>query len=320
MVCPEVSLMSAIHNMAGNTGPIMMSLKDVVMYEDVLLVGWIIDALVSPWCQISDGTFLSRTISMHFTIRSETRICLNLDNVEMGFLCSITDRLVMEQKIIMTSWHSTLSPQLAICEGNPTVTGALPSYRTSDAALGYFLFYYSEQNVDRTIEMSAIQDDLTVLWRRCNVELGVTQTPKHIEDVMTMETVCTSWSLCEWNLPLEKQSNRRWIETQWCSCDVTVMTTNSLDLILLSGVPDFEWRWSVPLFKCLTVLEFSFILFDLCLLITFFNFIMNYVPIVTFWIFTYHKIWILSIMFCFIWSYWIIYFLACLEVSWRVVS
>ena len=89
---------------------------------------------------------------------------------------------------------------------------------------------------------------------------------------------------------------------------------------LLWSQQDFEWRWSVPLFKCLTVLEFSFILFDLCLLITFFNFIMNYVPIVTFCIFTYHKIWILSIMFCFIWSYWIIYFLACLEVSWRVVS
>ena len=89
---------------------------------------------------------------------------------------------------------------------------------------------------------------------------------------------------------------------------------------LLWSQQDFEWRWSVPLFKCLTVLEFSFILFDLCLLITFFNFIINYVPIVTFWIFTYHKIWILSIMFCFIWSYWIIYFLACFEVSWRVVS
>ena len=89
---------------------------------------------------------------------------------------------------------------------------------------------------------------------------------------------------------------------------------------LLWSQQDFEWRWSVPLFKCLTVLEFSFILFDLCLLITFFNFIMNYVPIVTFWIFTYHKIWILSIMFCSTWSYWIIYFLACLEVSWRVVS
>ena len=89
---------------------------------------------------------------------------------------------------------------------------------------------------------------------------------------------------------------------------------------LLWSQQDFEWRWSVPLFKCLTVLEFSFILFDLCLLITFFNFILNYVPIVTFWIFTYHKIWILSIMFCSIWSYWMIYFLACLEVSWRVVS
>ena len=89
---------------------------------------------------------------------------------------------------------------------------------------------------------------------------------------------------------------------------------------LLWSQQDFEWRWSVPIFKCLTVLEFSFNLFDLCLLITFFNFIMNYVHIVTFWIFTYHKIWILSIMFCFIWSYWIIHFLACLEVSWRVAS
>ena len=72
--------------------------------------------------------------------------------------------------------------------------------------------------------------------------------------------------------------------------------------------------------KCLTVLEFSFILFDLCLFITIFNFILNYVPIVTFWIFTYYKIWILLIIFCFIWSYWIIYFLTCLEVFWSVVS
>ena len=75
-----------------------------------------------------------------------------------------------------------------------------------------------------------------------------------------------------------------------------------------------------PIIKCLTVLEFSFILFDLCLFITIFNFIWNYVPIVTFWILTYHKIWILLIIFCFIWSYWIIYFLTCLEVFWSVVS
>ena len=75
-----------------------------------------------------------------------------------------------------------------------------------------------------------------------------------------------------------------------------------------------------PIIKCLTVLEFSFILFDLCLFITIFNFILNHVPIVTFWIFTYHKIWILLIIFCFIWSYWIIYFLTSLEVFWSVVS
>ena len=75
-----------------------------------------------------------------------------------------------------------------------------------------------------------------------------------------------------------------------------------------------------PIIKCLTVLEFSFILFDLCLFITIFNFILNYVPIVTFWIFAYHKIWTLLIIFCFIWNYWIIYFLTCLEVFWSVVS
>ena len=75
-----------------------------------------------------------------------------------------------------------------------------------------------------------------------------------------------------------------------------------------------------PIIKCLTVLEFSFILFDLCLFITIFNFILNYVPFVTFWIFIYHKIWILLIIFCFIWNYWIICFLTCLEVFWSVVS
>ena len=75
-----------------------------------------------------------------------------------------------------------------------------------------------------------------------------------------------------------------------------------------------------PIIKCLTVLEFSFISFDLCLFITIFNFILNYVPIVTFWIFTYHKIWILLIIFYFIWNYWIIYFLTCLEVFRSVVS
>ena len=75
-----------------------------------------------------------------------------------------------------------------------------------------------------------------------------------------------------------------------------------------------------PIIKCFTVLEFSFILFDLCLFITIFNFILNYVPIVTFWIFPYHKIWILLIISCFICNYWIIYFLTCLEVFWNVVS
>ena len=136
-------------------------------------------------------------------------------------------------------------------------------------------------------------------------------------NMMSRELICSKTTYCMYEISCSICATH-WTFQQLC-------TRFRISLIvrragLLWSQQDFEWRWSVPLFKCLTVLEFSFILFDLCLLITFFNFVMNYVPIVTFWIFTYHKIWILSIMFCSIWSYWIIYFLACLEVSWRVVS
>ena len=87
-----------------------------------------------------------------------------------------------------------------------------------------------------------------------------------------------------------------WAETNCPACRTSLIATRFWVVMIC------------PIIKCLTVLEFSFILFDLCLFITIFNFILNYVPIVTFWIFTYHKFWILLIIFCFIWSYWIIYF------------
>ena len=154
-----------------------------------------------------------------------------------------------------------------------------------------------------------------------------TRVPCLHDDIMTLKRFPHYWPF----VPVPPLAKDQWFFFQYEQAVAQIadllVISRSYDVIVIvrrAGLrwsqQDFEWRWSVPLFKCLTVLEFSFILFDLCLLITFFNFIMNYVPIVTFWIFTYHKIWILSIMFCFIWSYWIIYFLACLEVSWRVVS
>ena len=65
---------------------------------------------------------------------------------------------------------------------------------------------------------------------------------------------------------------------------------------LLSGVPDFFDRNKIlsggdlshyQVHQCIRVF-FYFVC--LCLFITIFNVILNYVPIVTFWIFTYHKI------------------------------
>ena len=112
-----------------------------------------------------------------------------------------------------------------------------------------------------------------------------------------------------WVIIFGKQSELVLYDRRYCPASRTTLVATRFWVVMIC-----------PIIKCLTVLEFSFILFDLCLFITIFNFILNHVPIVTFWIFTYHKIWILLIIFCFIWSYWIIYFSTSLEVFWSVVS
>ena len=136
------------------------------------------------------------------------------------------------------------------------------------------------------------------------------------------------WADSRDDLPILSIAASLVLEQSYNNFSVNKVIQKAMSKILLSGVPDFfsliaTRFWVVvicPIIKCLTVSEFSFILFDLCLFITIFNFILIYVTNVTFWIFTYHKIWILSIIFCFIWNYWIIYFLTCLEVFWSVVS
>ena len=201
-----------------------------------------------------------------------------------------------------------------ICEGNPPETGGFPSQSASNAENVCFWWHHHDVGVPGFPPISRWDHGphLNIKCRIANIWILIIKARRQ---------------------NTHTRKDRLYIATGSALQRLTNMTTvhafSHLAMFesviarragLLWSQQDFEWRWSVPLFKCLTVLEFSFILFDLCLLITFYNFIMNYVPIVTFWIFTYHKIWILSIMFCSIWSYWIIYFLACLEVSWRVVS
>ena len=125
----------------------------------------------------------------------------------------------------------------------------------------------------------------------------------------------SGYELSQWEVTLQCNVASHWLSPYpeksllYCpACRTSLIATRFWVVVICSII------------KCLTVLAFSFILFDFCLFITIFNFILNYVPIVTFWIFTYHKIWILLIVFCFIWNYWIIYFLTCLEVFWSVVS
>ena len=88
--------------------------------------------------------------------------------------------------------------------------------------------------------------------------------------------------------------------------DVTVIVRRAG---LMRSQQDSERWWSVPFTCAWLYMRVFFILFDLCLFITIFNFILNYVLIVTFWILTYYKIWTMLIIYCFIWNYWFFFIL-----------
>ena len=170
-------------------------------------------------------------------------------------------------------------------------------------------------------------------WISTSFQLPMAKVKQFHEMVVIWQGILHEW-WCRW-LSARLQSvqcvsslalSQWYVQLKWAMFPVAA--TASATILLLycpacrtSLIATKFWVVVIcPIIKCLTVLEFSFILFDLCLFITIFNFILNYVPIITFWIFTYHKIWILLIMFRFIWNYWIIYSLTCLEVFWSVVS
>ena len=126
----------------------------------------------------------------------------------------------------------------------------------------------------------------------------------HVFFCLIQYVYCVNWCVC--HCDVFKSLNR----LRGCcpACRTYEIACSSLDVVIC------------PIYMCLTVYEFSLILFDFCLFITIFIFILNYVLVVTRWIFTYHKILILLNIYCFIWNYWIIYFVTCLEVFWSVMS
>ena len=120
------------------------------------------------------------------------------------------------------------------------------------------------------------------------------------------ENISALLALCEWNPSVTSgfPAQRPVMRGFDVFCDCPACRTSLIATRFWVVVATRFWVVVIcPIIKCLTVLKFSFILFNLCLFITIFNFILNCVPIVTFWIFTYHKIWILLIIFCFIWNY-----------------
>ena len=174
---------------------------------------------------------------------------------------------------------------------------------------------------------------LKLTWNAQKLALGFIAFLKNCNFWWTTVSIKVIWHfLCSIKLPWGKTHQGKpracyqWVgpwlcNAQNCLWGFIALLNNYCPACRTSLIATRFWVVVIcPIIKCLTVLEFSFILFDLCLFITIFNFILNYVPIVTFWIFTYHKIWILLIIFCFIWNYWIIYFSTCLEVFWSVVS
>ena len=162
--------------------------------------------------------------------------------------------------------------------------------------------------VHNTISLSSL---CKLIWRHLTYKMPVRYILSSVWvrlSIFSQLSIIQYMGLCVFSLPISLVMIKMIYTLSYCpACRTTLIATRFWVVMIC------------PIIKCLTILEFSFILFDLCLFITIINFILNYVPIVTFLIFTYHKIWILLIIFCFIWSYWIIYFLTCLEVFWSVV-
>ena len=69
-------------------------------------------------------------------------------------------------KTMMTSSYGNISALLALCVGNPPVTGGFPLAKASDAELWCFLWSASEQTVEQTIR--------TGNWRRHRAHYNVT--------------------------------------------------------------------------------------------------------------------------------------------------
>ena len=57
----------------------------------------------------------------------------------------------------------TFSTLLALCEGNPPVTGGFPSQKTSGAELWCFIWSAPEQTAEETIETSVIWDTIALI-------------------------------------------------------------------------------------------------------------------------------------------------------------
>ena len=69
--------------------------------------------------------------------------------------------------VMKMSWHWDVSASLALCVGNPPVTGGFPSQRTSDAQYWYFVWRYPEQTVEKTFNLNASElrsHDVHVMW------------------------------------------------------------------------------------------------------------------------------------------------------------
>ena len=66
----------------------------------------------------------------------------------------------------------TFSSSLALCEGNPLVTGGFPPTKASDAEIWCFLWSVAEQTVEQTIDTPVIWDAIArSLWHHRNVTL-----------------------------------------------------------------------------------------------------------------------------------------------------
>ena len=121
---------------------------------------------VSSWalclgCSLAAATLLSKMLLNNLCGTDDFRYQQN----DQGCAFCVVGRATGSLNVWLRQGTGIFSTWLALCEGNPSVTGGFPSQRASNEELSCFLLCMPDQTVERTVQLLVISDAMPLMRR-----------------------------------------------------------------------------------------------------------------------------------------------------------